>query len=71
MDHPPSVQVAQSQMMTFAPHASIWTIGQASSAPACCLVVGVMTGLLNWMTTATALPVVATGVKNRLIYMAH
>lgn len=66
MDHPLSVQVAQSQMMTFAPHASIWTTDQATSAPACCQVVVVMTGLLNWMKTATVLPVVATNMKKLL-----
>lgn len=66
-----SVQAAQSQMMTFAPHASISTIALGTSAPACCQVAGVTTGLQNWMQTATALPVAAMSVKNRLINMAH
>ncbi|PLC77995.1 hypothetical protein B6I52_13350 [Klebsiella pneumoniae] len=66
-----SSQAAQSQMMTFAPHASISTIDQGTSAPACCQVVGVTTGLQNWMRTATALPVAAISVKNCLINMAH
>ncbi len=39
---------------------------------ACLLsVAGVTTGLQNWMQTATALPVAAMSVKNRLINMAH
>lgn len=42
-----------------------------TSAPACCQVAGVTTGLQNWMQTATALPVAAMSVKNRLINMAH
>lgn len=66
-----SVQAAQSQMMTFAPHASISTIALGTSAPACCQVAGVTTGLQNWMQTATVLPVAAMSAKNRLINMAH
>lgn len=57
--------------VTFAPHASISTIALGTSAPACCQVAGVTTGLQNWMKTATALPVAAMSVKNCLINMAH
>ena len=65
-----SVQAAQSQMMIFAPHASISTIALGTSAPACCQVAGVTTGLQNWMQTATALPVDAMSDKNLFLDMS-